>query len=161
MQNRSEQSQNRTETEVEVETEPPPIPEPAAWANDPEPPPAATAPNSYVHPSRKAQSLILKCGRMAAIPEKDTPRIEQVLSMMNLYGEGQVETALTESFRKWINTPRKNGGGNYSPLNFGWVDWAQEQLMNVGADVVPEYRPNMPQDELIRYLNRVGKETTT
>lgn len=142
-----------TDTESDTETkadseQPPQFPEPDAWKN--EPPPAAPAP--YIHPSRKAESLLLKCGRMAAIPSKELPRVEQVLSMIDKYTEAQVSIALTEAFRKWISTPRKNGGGNYSPLNFGWVDWAQEALMNVGADVKPAYHPNMSKEELMRYL---------
>jgi hypothetical protein len=49
------------------------------------------------------------------------------------HGLEKVEEGLTRNYKRWRETPRKNSGGTFSPLNFGWIDWAQAEL--VGAEI--------------------------
>ncbi len=83
--------------------------------------------NLQAHDGR-AQMILVKAAQLVAIPATELGRIETVRAMVAQYGEAATTEALSGARSAWCATPRKNGGGLYSVINFGWVDWAQEGL---------------------------------
>jgi DNA-binding transcriptional ArsR family regulator len=78
--------------------------------------------------SREAERLLLRVARLAALPPGEVPRIEQVAALAARYGLEQAERELTAQHERWIATVSEKTGKTYSPLNFGWVDWADAVL---------------------------------
>jgi len=64
---------------------------------------------------------------MVAIPPKENQRIEQIWSLLDAYGEEKVTSALKRNYERWCST-RTEDGRFYKRTNFGWVDWAMEEL---------------------------------
>jgi hypothetical protein len=120
------------DVEVEVEQEPKHPPAAASISS-------AVARNQYMANVSvgSANTLLLNVAKLAAIPMDQTTRIETVYQMIQQYGEEKTRTALTQAREKWIITPGKTGK-TYSPLNFGWVDWAMGMLSEDGLGAKPE-----------------------
>lgn len=89
-------------------------------------------PQKQEQPKHYQESDVLKlvcaASGMVAIPPKEMQRIEQLYRLLESYGWDDTLSALKASYQKWTSTPRKNGTGNYSGINFAWVDWAQDFL---------------------------------
>lgn len=101
--------------------------------------------------TRRAQMVLLRASRLAAIPGGSLGYIDTVASMIESHGEDATADALVKAREAWIARPKKNGGGTYSPLNFAWVDWAMAELS--GQSALP--RPKQEVDKfaaLNRYL---------
>lgn len=114
------------------------VEEPLGWETDPTiggKPPTTTAFAS----ESIARSLLMKIAQIAFIPDKQKTSIEAVHSMIDVYGLEKTEAALDAAFKKWVATKKKNGGGTYSALNFGWVDWAQESLLEIAPPAADDY----------------------
>jgi len=77
---------------------------------------------------QKAVRLLEGAARMPALPADGQKYLETVQSMLESYGEEKTRAALEAARVRWTSTPRKNGYGNYSVINFGWVDWAMEEI---------------------------------
>lgn len=71
---------------------------------------------------------------MMSFPSDQQDRVEQILQMVEGYGEEQVEAALRGAYNRWIDTPRKNGSGTYSGTNLTWINWAQDDLAKTFPD---------------------------
>lgn len=97
--------------------------------------PASASPIIPQNPAGAIMPMICRVTGMASIPPKEVQRIEQFHRMIEQYGLTRAEAELSIAYKKWINTPRKNGGGKYSPSNFGWVDWAQDALISDQVEV--------------------------
>jgi hypothetical protein len=52
--------------------------------------------------------------------------LERIIN--NFQVEEEAIKHLKEAFKARIETPRKDGNGNYSPLNLGWIEWAEVVL---------------------------------
>jgi hypothetical protein len=111
---------------------------------------AAPAP-IFLNPSNSIMPMISRITGISALPPKENARIEQIHAFIDDHGIDKTEAALKEAYTTWINTPRKNGGGTYSPLNFGWVDKAQEILL--GLSIEKPYE-QMTQEEKIAWIGR-------
>ena len=125
----------------------------AAWLPaEPESPAAApAAPNSAYetrkaqaefnnNPIREAHALLCNAAGFPDVPANERARLETVSSLSAQYGKDRTSAALVQAKEAWCATPRKNGGGTYSPLNLGWVDWAMELL----ATGKPPWKNNAP-----------------
>jgi len=84
----------------------------------------------------KAQALLLNVAQLPAVPLDQYPRIDTVYSMIQQHGEDATIDALKKAREKWINTQSKSGK-LYSPINFGWVDWAMGMLSGNGLGEKP------------------------
>jgi len=92
--------------------------------------PAAAA-TSKIFDSFSISRIICDASGMAAIPPAEYQRIEQVASMIDIYGEETVSQRLKTECDRWKNT-KNNRGAFYRVTNMGWVDWAQDALVNNG-----------------------------
>ena len=108
---------------------------------------------------RDAESLLLRVTKFSSIPPGEVKRLDQVIGFIQVYGLPKTEQALTTVFQTWVKTPRKNGSGNYSSINFGWVDRAQEVLAGYGT-VATKNPMQMTHDEFIAYYKAKAEEET-
>ena len=72
--------------------------------------------------------VVSRATGIVAIPPTEYQRIEQIHALIDHYGKQTVIDAFKWAFTKWTAT-RRAKGGNYSRVNFGWVDWGQDKLM--------------------------------
>lgn len=79
-------------------------------------------------PQSAVISVVSQATGIVTIPPTEYARIEQISVLIRNYGKSAVVNAFRWAFDKWTTT-RRVRGGNYSRLNFGWVDWGQEKLM--------------------------------
>jgi len=119
---------------------------------------SAAAPAALIT-DRDAESLLLRVTKFSSIPPGEIKRLDQVIGFIQVYGLPKTEQALTTSFQTWVKTPRKNGTGNYSSINFGWVDRAQEVLAGYGT-VATKNPMQMTHDEFIAYYQKKAEEET-
>ena len=120
---------------------------------------AAAAPSALLVTDRDAESLLLRVTKFSSIPPGEIKRLDQVIGFIQVYGLPKTEQALTTSFQTWVKTPRKNGTGNYSSINFGWVDRAQEVLAGYGIAITKDPM-QMTHDEFIAYYQKKAEEET-
>jgi hypothetical protein len=120
---------------------------------------SAAAPAALLVTDRDAESLLLRVTKFSSIPPGEIKRLDQVIGFIQVYGLPKTEQALTTSFQTWVKTPRKNGTGNYSSINFGWVDRAQEVLAGYGAAITKDPM-QMTHDEFIAYYQKKAEEET-
>lgn len=97
--------------------------------------PALAAAASYFSDNRIIQVIANATG-IVAIPPKETERIEQIHNLLDAYGEGEVTRAVKSAYTRWCKAKTKNGRP-YSRVNFGWVDWAQDELSGGGEKDKP------------------------
>lgn len=78
----------------------------------------------------EANKTLLAASGLAAIPSGENTRLDQAYALITAHTQEKTLDALKECRAAWVKTPKKpgNGGGFYSVLNFGWVDWASELL---------------------------------
>lgn len=78
----------------------------------------------------ESNRVLLSAAGLSALPSNAAEKIDSVYAMIAAHGVETVQAALTDARIAWVKTPKKpgNGGGFYSVLNFGWVDWANEYL---------------------------------
>jgi hypothetical protein len=90
---------------------------------------ASQAPDGDPQPDLhdKAVRMLLKVSKLSAIPPGQLARIAQVAAMIARYGAKPTRRELVEQRESWLETEGRNGQ-LYSPLNFGWVDWADAEL---------------------------------
>lgn len=115
------------------------IPEPDIWKNDPSIGNGKPATTTTLTDDSVSRNLLMKVSKSTFIPEKQQSFIEAAHCMIDKYGLEKTETALTAAFNKWIRTKKKDGGGYYSALNLGWVDWAQESLLEIEPPASKNY----------------------
>jgi len=120
---------------------------------------SAAAPSALLVTDRDAESLLLRVTKFSSIPPGEIKRLDQVIGFIQVYGLPKTEQALTTSFQTWVKTPRKNGTGNYSSINFGWVDRAQEVLAGYGIAITKDPM-QMTHDEFIAYYQKKAEEET-
>jgi 5-methylcytosine-specific restriction endonuclease McrA len=89
-------------------------------------------------------------GKIVAIPSDQMDKVEQIACLREEYGDEVVGPVIQKEFKRWINTPRKDGKGNYKATNFGWVTWAQEALM---APPEKKFEDCVTVDEMIEWHN--------
>jgi hypothetical protein len=92
----------------------------------------------------EAERLLLRVSRLAALPPRELPRIEQAAALAARYGPEAVERELSAQLGRWVKTVSEKTGKPYSPLNFAWVDWADAVLAGhapPGAPLEPEPEP--------------------
>jgi len=74
-----------------------------------------------------------------------------VEDMISAYGLEPTREAIKRARQDWVSTPRKNGNGNYSPTNYGFIDWALAALQG------GEIQELDPYDKIIRDLGGIKK----
>lgn len=91
----------------------------------------------------QASRVLCNASNLPAIPVNGQPYIETVSSLLAAHGEDATRAALVQARETWTKTPKKNGGGTYSVLNFGWVDWAMAALAGQDSKKDPrkEFNP--------------------
>jgi hypothetical protein len=104
----------------------------------------------------KAVRMLLKVSKLSAIPPGQLARIAQVAAMIARYGAKPTRRELVEQRESWLETEGRNGQ-LYSPLNFGWVDWADAELAE--PDDEPPARD--PLARLREYLARKDQQDAT
>lgn len=105
--------------------------------------------------TREAEVLLLNAAQLPAVPANGVQYIDTVVSMINVYGKERTDKALRAARQKWINTKKKNGPGNYSPINLGWVDWAMAELSDNMPTETNEKKSYNPFIALEMYLEEV------
>jgi len=70
------------------------------------------------------------CG-MVTIPPDERERNEQVYQLYLSYGREALVRELKDACDKWTKTRSAKSGKYYRITNMGWVDWAQEALMEI------------------------------
>jgi hypothetical protein len=81
--------------------------------------------------------VVAEATGLVAIPPDEMERVEQIQSMVDNYGHDRVVEGLRDAFTRWVDTRGKNGA-RYKPTNFGWVNWAQDELTR---ETVPKPQP--------------------
>ena len=92
---------------------------------------AASAAAAEIFDSFRITKIICDTSGMASIPPSENQRIEQIHSMIDIYGYQAVFQKLKAECDRWKNT-RSKSGVFYRVTNMGWVDWAQDALINNG-----------------------------
>jgi hypothetical protein len=75
--------------------------------------------------AQDSQTLYCKVTSQTCIPGEKIDEALHNLSGVLDYFQGDVDRALPQGkaiYAEWCNTPRKNGGGTYSPTNTGWIN---------------------------------------
>lgn len=73
-------------------------------------------------------SILSAASGMVAIPPNEIARVDQISSLVDYYGATKTVDAMKTAFEEWKNT-KSSRGSFYRKTNLGWIDWAQEKLM--------------------------------
>jgi hypothetical protein len=108
---------------------------------------------------RDAERMFCEVTNFVSIPPGELKRLDQIIGFIRAYGWDTTKKVMTTVFQGWVKTPRKNGTGNYSSINFGWVDRAQEVLAGYGIAITKDPM-QMTHDEFIAYYQKKAEEET-